>query len=676
MPQSMRFLCSFPVSRLLIPVPTFITCEEVFMFKFKIFFFTALLAIGPAVFAQEEISLEDVVVSAYKSNITYGQSSSVSIITSKDIEAGGYRFVSDVLQTVPGLTLVQNGTLGGTASVFIRGAKTGNVVVLVDGVKINDPSTIERSVDFATLTTDSIERIEIIKGPQSGLYGSDATGGIINIVTKRGQGKPSVTLTAKAGSYFFNQQSAHINGGDSSFNYSITAGQIASKGLSKAAKPYDRMIPMDNDPFYQRYGIVKFGFSPLSVLSVDAGFTAKHSSFSVDDGAFIDDPTNTEKRTEYTGYTQIHHTLTDYWTHSITVNSSSIKRVYYDIDDDGYTGWNDFAVNNRYKGSQYSVEWLHTFTIKNISTLNAGISYEKEKFTYHDYLFYASYTPTLPSQSNEMATTGYFIQDHLSIASIVFITANARIDNNSFLGKKYSYSVSPSITIPVINTKIKANYGKGFKFPSLYQIYGDGGTYTLPNPKLQSETNTSYDYGIEQPIFKIITCSLTYFTSKYHNMIDYNSKLLSKGFYYNINKVKTYGYESSLTIQPIEQLKLTGGYTYCRAIDQSNDKQLNRRPKHYGFGQATVMIKNFQLSLMAQFAGKRKDSYYDPYVYSNVNVIMDKYIKYDVNIAYTIMPQLTVTAKVENLTNTNYQYTYGYTTPSRSFYAGVEVVLQ
>jgi len=210
-----------------------------------------LVAIVPAAFAQDVTPLEDVVISAYKSNILYGQSSSVSIITSKDIEQGGYRFVSDALQAVPGLTLKQDSPLGGTASIYIRGAKTGNMAVLIDGVKVNDPSSIERTFDFATLTTDSIERIEIIKGPQSSIYGSDATGGIINIVTKRGQGKPTVTLNLYGGSYYTTQQSANISGGDSYFNYSFTAGQFSAKGYSKAAKPDNATKPFDDDPFFQ-----------------------------------------------------------------------------------------------------------------------------------------------------------------------------------------------------------------------------------------------------------------------------------------------------------------------------------------------------------------------------------------------------------------------------------------
>ncbi|HQQ51892.1 MAG TPA: TonB-dependent receptor plug domain-containing protein, partial [Spirochaetota bacterium] len=265
-----------------------------------------------------EVALDDVIISAYKSNITYAESASVAVITQKDIEKGGYRFVSDVLQSVSGLQLVQSSTLGGTASVFIRGAKTGNMVVLIDGVKVNDISTIERTFDFATLATDSIERIEIIKGPQSALYGSDATGGIINIVTKKGKGKPAVTVNMYAGSYYTTQQSANISGGDSSLNYSLTAGQISAQGYSKAAKPKNAAAPFDDDGFYQRYATGKFEFTPVAPLLIDAGFTAKKSAIEVDDSSYTDDPNSDEERTELSGYTTIKHTIASFWEQSVT----------------------------------------------------------------------------------------------------------------------------------------------------------------------------------------------------------------------------------------------------------------------------------------------------------------------------------------------------------------------
>jgi vitamin B12 transporter len=625
-----------------------------------------LVAIVPAAFAQDVTPLEDVVISAYKSNILYGQSSSVSIITSRDIEQGGYRFVSDALQAVPGLTLVQTSPLGGTASVFIRGAKIGNMAVLIDGVKVNDPSSIERTFDFATLTTDSIERIEIIKGPHSSIYGSDATGGIINIVTKRGQGKPTVTLNLYGGSYYTTQQSANISGGDSYFNYSFTAGQFSAKGYSKAAKPDNATKPFDDDPFFQQYAMGKCGFSPLQSLLIDAGFTAKQSHIALDDGALTDDQNSTEKRKELSGYTHIEHTITTFWKQTITVNASQIQRKYDDFDDDG-AGFDDIGQDNHYTGTIANAEWLHTFTLKDINTLIVGASYEKEYSKVQDYLASSKLT-------NDNATAGLFAQDHVTIANIFYCTAGVRADKNQVFGWQQSFTVSPAIVVPVVKTKLKGNWGKGYKAPSLYQIYGDGGVYVAQNKDLKTEKSIGYDIGFEQPLFDMLKIGVTYFENKYRDMIDYDSSTWPRK-YINKSKVKTYGYESSVSFTPFKALTLSGGYTYLKAIDEETDKQLPRRPVHQGNGSVTFTTDKLSLSVIGTYLGKRKDSYYDSSSFSTVNVTLDGYFTVDLALQYALTPQLTVNAKAENIADKKYQQVYGYTMPGRSFYIGLKAIL-
>ncbi|MGB4270270.1 MAG: TonB-dependent receptor [Spirochaetota bacterium] len=638
------------------------------MYKVLLTIGIAMAAIAPAVFAQESaIPLEDVVVSAYKSGITYGQSSSVSIITSKDIEQGGYRFVSDVLQTVPGLSIVQNSTLGGTASVFIRGAKTGNAVVLIDGVKVLDPSTIERTFDFGTLTTDSIERIEIIKGPQSALYGSDATGGIINIVTKRGQSKPQVAISLYGGSYYTTQLSANVSAGDSSFNYSLTAGQLSAKGYSRATKPSTATTPFDDDGFYQRYILGKCGYTPIQSLHIDAGFTAKESDIELDDYSLTDDANSFENRKELSGYTQLEHVIAPYWKHSLTVNASSTVRTYDDFDDDGNTGFSDFGADNRYTGTIANAEWMHTFTLKDINTLSIGIHYEKEFSKVQDYLVSSKIT-----QDN--STTGLFVQNHLNASNILYITAGVRADNNAIFGWQQSYNIAPALVIPVVKTRCKGNWGKGYKAPSLYQIYGDGGSSVLGNKDLQPEENTGYDIGIEQPISNFIKCEVVYFANNYRNMIEYDSSSWP-GKYINIDKITTKGWEGNVTIQPFEALTISGGYTYLNAIDESTDEQLLRRPKHQGYGSVNVTINNFSISCIGTYIGKRKDAYFDSSTFTTITKNLDSYIKLDTALNYALTPQITISAKVENITNKKYQQVYGYNMPERSFYVGLKATL-
>lgn len=635
------------------------------MFRFIVSLFVLAAALTSSAYAEGDIPLEDVVVSAYKFDMPIAQSASAHIITKKDLEKGGYSFVVDALQSVPGLTITQNGGLGGTASVFIRGAKTGNVVVLVDGVKVNDPSSIERTFDFGTLTADSIERIEIIKGPQSVLYGSDATGGIINVVTKKGQGKTTATLNAVGGSFFTTQLSANVAGGESAYHYSLTVGQLASNGFSKAAKPDSATKPFDDDGFSQRFATGRFGYTPIEGFSIDGGFSAKQTELDLDDGAFVDDPNSFERRKELSGFLRATHKFNEYWKHSITANMSQIKRAYDDFDDDGASGFDDFGQESLYVGTLAQGEWLHTFTVKDLNTLMIGANCEQEKYTFEDDLD----DTTL---KNDVWTFGFFAQDHLSIAKMFYATAGARADKHEVFGWQQSYTASSAIVVPVVQMKLKGNWGRGYKSPSLYQIYGDGGVFTLENKDLKPEENTGFDVGIEQPVLNIATISVSYFSNRYKNMIIADTSFPSK--FINVGKVKTSGYEASAMIKPFEFIALSGGYTYLKAIDEDTDEQLPRRPKYQAFGTVAVSVAKLTISCTGTYVGKRNDSYYDAATFATVNVRNDGYFKADVTAQYAVVPQLTLTAKAENITNKEYQQAYGYTMPGRSFYVGVKGV--
>ncbi len=635
------------------------------MYRFISLFFILFAALLSIANAESEIPLEDVVVSAYKMDMPIGQSASASVITRKDLEKGGYAFAVDALQTVPGLMVTQNGALGGTASVFVRGAKTGNMVVLIDGVKVNDPSTIERTYDFGTLTTDSIERIEIVKGPQSVLYGSDATGGIINIVTKKGQGKATATIAASGGSFYTNQLSANVAGRESSFHYSLTLGQIASQGYSRAAKPDTAKKPFDDDGFYQRFAAGRFGLNPFDSLNIDLGFTAKQTDLDLDDGAFQDDPNSFENRKEFSGYLRATHAVADFWKHSITVDGSQTKRRYDDFDDDGSLGFDDSGMDSSYTGTMAHGEWLHTFTVKDLTTLLVGASFDKEKYRFDDEL-------NDTSLKKDAWTAGFFAQDHLSIAKMLYVTAGARADKHEVFGWQQSYTASSAIVVPVVQTKLKGNWGKGYRAPSLYQIYGDGGVFVKENKDLKPEENTGFDAGIEQPIFNIATVSVSYFANRYRNMIVANSSFPSK--YINVGRVKTSGYEAAATVKPIEFIAITSGYTYLKAIDEDKDEQLLRRPKHQAFASVSVSVAKLTVSCTGSYIGKRNDSYYDSTSFKTVKVENESYVKADIAAQYALTPQLTITAKAENITNKEYQQVVGYAMPGRSFYAGVKGV--
>ena len=191
----------------------------------------ALICATGAAFAQEAgaIALDEVVVSATARPTPAREvASSVTVVTAREMEVQQRRTLPQALATVPGLNVVQIGGPGGQTSVFMRGTNSNHVKVLIDGIEANDPSTPNRSFDFGSMLTEDIERIEVLRGPQSGLYGANALGGVISITTKRGEGPPKLTARVEAGSHGTFNQSAGFSGGDDRFNYAFNVGHMRS----------------------------------------------------------------------------------------------------------------------------------------------------------------------------------------------------------------------------------------------------------------------------------------------------------------------------------------------------------------------------------------------------------------------------------------------------------------
>jgi vitamin B12 transporter len=221
--------------------------------------------------ADTRYDLGNVIVSATKTETYQAEiGSSTTVITSEDIKKKGKREVLSVLRDVPGLAVSQNGTNGGTTSVFLRGAGSGHTLVMIDGVEVNDPIASGRSFDFTNLLTDNIERIEIVRGPQSTLYGSDAMAGVINIITKKGTGKPQVEASFEGGSHNTFMEYVGFSGtANDKFNYSLSATRLDSGGLSKSYKGAEK------DPYHNSSFSTKLGYKILdnTELSLSAIYT-------------------------------------------------------------------------------------------------------------------------------------------------------------------------------------------------------------------------------------------------------------------------------------------------------------------------------------------------------------------------------------------------------------------
>ncbi|MFA5345800.1 MAG: TonB-dependent receptor [Candidatus Omnitrophota bacterium] len=616
--------------------------------------------------SEEEISgikydLGNVIVSATKTETYQAEiGSSTTVITSEDIKKSGKRDVEAVLRDVPGLTVIQTGAQGGLTSVYMRGAGAGQTLVMIDGVEVNDPIEASRTFDFAHLLTDNIERIEIVRGPQSTLYGSDAMAGIINIVTKKGTGKPQVEGSFEGGSHgtfteYFGLRGTALD----KLDYSFSATCLNSSGISVAEGG------SENDPYYNLSLSSKLGYkifdnaqASLVVNYIDARKSIDaYNNFSP--YQLIDMPNYTSWSKDLSTKFAFDQSINSWWAHTLSFSYHDIRRK----DKKEWDPANLDTINDWYKGNNKKVEWQHNISPVKWNIFTAGFEYENESGSSY---FYADpdYNYMNGKQDRKSVYNyGYYFQDQLKIWDRLFITPGLRVDDHEMFGTKTTYKISTAYLIPETGTRLKGNWGTGFKAPTLYQLYSVYG-----NLNLKPEENNSYDVGFEQSFFKDkLFFDLTYFHNDFKNMINFVSLSVSPyGEYMNVAKAMTQGFEIGAKIKPFDNLTFGTNYTYTDTEDKSTGLELARRPKNQvNFDIDWGFLPGGNLNFGMNYVGKRWDN--------TSNTVNDKaYTVFRMAAFYDITKNFRIFGRIENLFDKKYQEVYAYETLGRSFYAGIK----
>lgn len=607
---------------------------------------TLIISISKLCLAQKtennnpEYNLGDVIVSATKTETYQAEiGSSTTVITSEYIKKTQKRTVQELLRDVPGVSVAQTGTFGGTTSVYLRGAKPDQAMVLIDGIEVNDP--MSGGFDFAHLTTDNIERIEVVRGPQSTLYGSDAMAGVINIITKKGKGKPEINGYLEDGSHNTFRENLGLNGNINKFNYSLSASRLDSDGINKISSGFEKDGYL-NTAIFSKIGYKIFDNSELSLV---VNFTDAKTS--IDDGAYDDDPNNTAWWRNIAGKIAFDQAINSMWDHKLSFSSSQTRRKYKD-DPDSVDPTDN--THNWFKGNMNKFEWQHNISPVVWDTLTCGFEYEEEKG------FADGRSTSNRLDRKTVDTAGYYLQNQFKLWEKLFITPGLRVDNHELFGTKTTYKISTAYLISQTGTRLKGNWGTGFKAPSLYQLYHP----TYGNPNLNPDENKSYDFGFEQELFKNkLFFDLTYFYNNFKNMVEYSA---SK--YKNIGKAETKGFEIGAKFLPVDNFTIGTNFTYIDTKDKQTGLELLRRPKREAnLDLNWKFIAKANLNLNINYVGSRKDTGY----------ITDKaYTILRLAPSYDITKNFQIFGRVENLFDKEYQGVAGYATLRRSFYGGIK----
>jgi len=508
--------------------------------------------------------------------------SSVTVITGDDLRSRGVRFVQDALREVPGAAVVQVGSFGGVSSLFLRGGESDYVKVLIDGVPANQPGG---AFNWANLTTDNVDRIEIMRGPGSVIYGSDAVSGVVQIFTRRGEGGFSVEGGAEAGSFGTLNGHGGVLGGTPRFTYSADAGRFDSDGT----------YPFNND-----YGNTAFSGSVRGLpdsrtdASLSARFTDSRYHFPTDFAGVLADSNQSSAEEMLTIAADVGRRLGPRYDLRLTAGGNRTVGEFDDRPDNAAdTLGFGFASHRDSRAERGNLDARINGTLSPTLTVTGGVQVERETErqsgeTTSNFGGIAT-VPDTPFDRGR-TTFGYYTQGVLDLASGLALNLNARVDDNSAFGTFFTYRAGAVYRFPS-GTRIRASLGRSFKAPTFCEQFCDA-PFVVGDSTLRPERATTWEAGLEQVLADgRVSIWATYFDQRFRDMIVYDgSGAPGEPTYFNGAAAKSRGIETGLTTSPGRDVKLSASYTYllAEATDDgglpsatfSTGQRLIRRPVH------------------------------------------------------------------------------------------------
>lgn len=597
--------------------------------------------------------------------------SSVSVITAEEIARKQWRTIADALASVPGLRVVQSGVPGTLTSVFTRGTNSNHTLVLIDGVKTTDPSTPSGAYDFGHVLLDDVERIEIVRGAQSTLYGSDAIGGVINIITRRaGPNRFQGYGRIESGSFNTLTEAAGINGTLNRFRYALNIAHSESDGQSITPERLRAGAAADDDGYKNTTLSGHVGFT---LPGVTLNFMARHvetrSELDVGSGEDADSESSTRQsvaRAEARG-----SFFGDVWKPLLAV--SHTNHVRHNVNERQSTLGD--ADHTQFIGKRLKVEFQNDIHFGQINSLTLGAETERERMTSSgESVFGSGFGDFIITQNTDtVARTGsIYILDQFAPGKRLRVGAGVRIDDHDSFDPVTTYRVSPIFLIPESATRLKAVYGTGYKAPSLFERYGSSpnnfGTAFFGNPNLLPEESTGWEAGLEQAAWGgRFDGGVTYFSNRFENLIQTVFLPSFDSTAVNIARAETHGGEAFVALRPVDALQLRLDYTYTRTKDNVG-LELLRRPRHAAKLDIEQRIAaRHKLSVETLYVGERQDV--DRV--TGLRVTGDDYTLVNLAYAWDLSKHLTVTARVHNLFDREHEPASGFQGLGRGLSVGV-----
>ena len=590
---------------------------------------------------------------------------SVTLISNEDLQERQTRIVSDVLRDVPGVAVSRTGAIGGLTQIRVRGSEGNHVLVLIDGIKASDPYYGE--FDFGTLIADEAAKVEVLRGQQSSLYGSDAIGGVIQYITLTGREAPGFSARAEGGSFGTFTGGARAAGFSDTFDYAVSGSVYTTDG-TPTARGGSRDVGSTSVG-----ASAKVTWAPSDIFKITG--VGRYSNTSADTnnsennprsplfGYTVDSPGVRYVNEAFYGLARAELALADgRWTNALTGQFADTTRRGYNAG-----GFDYGDKGRRYKGTFESSFRFGSERI--VNRLTGAIDFEREE-----------YQNTSPADAftftgrRSTDNWGFVGQYELTVDDAFSAGASIRRDENNRFDDVTTWRAQAGYRLP-FGLRVRGAYGTGVKNPGYFELFGYSDGRYIGNPNLRPEKSEGWEAGADQDFAGgKATIGATYFDSRLKDEIftTYPAPTFIATPSNRATLSRQHGVEVFASARPIPQIKFDLAYTYLHA--RENGVEEVRRPKHVASLNTTIFStdQRFSGTLTVRYNGRSTDVAYTNPTYVPVRVSMQEFMQVNLNAEYRLTDRFLVFGRVENLFDEDYEEIFSFATPGRAAYGGVK----
>lgn len=585
--------------------------------------------------AQEKPAyLETTVVSPRKVAEPYAKSTrAITILPSESLEEEGVVRVGDALRDVAGMYVRGTGSLGGSLSAIVRGSSAAHVLTLIDGIPLNSPTL--GNFDFSHLTVDNVDRIEVLRGSASVLYGSEAVGGVVNILTKHGAGPEGLRASGMSefGSNRTFRERADVQGTFGPQSFSVSASRLDSEGSHVHHEYHNTTFSMGSE------------IQLSDVIGMGSTVRYHHTNVGIDDGAFQPDPNRTNTEDFVLLGADARHRLAEWWQHRLAVSMNRSDSTDLDQVNEGSV---EVTREDRFVTTTYDAEWQHDLFVTDALGTVTGFELKSQSGDTGGF-------------SKSALTGAWYVQPHLTLFDRLTLVGGTRLFRHNAFGRGLVWESSASCLLTEHGPKLRGGYSEGFRTPTLNDLYFPD----FGNPELRPETSRTYELGVDHEWWDgRATGSISVFRRNVRNLIQF-AFLDGRFAPFNVGKSQQQGVELETSLELGHGVRAIGQYGYVNAFAEPSKEELIRVP-HQTASVSLRYAPSQRAALLAtyRFAGSSEE--FDRNRIKRRSLI-------DLGATFRLTPHLELYVRTENVLGTRYQEIIGFPSDGARFFGGVRL---